>query len=170
MLNHFSIKTSFYLLTWLVTWSCEMFVIVSDHICDPPPPNRTTVFQSTVSLKSLGLDWSDPEVFSAAPAELGVIDDLTSLESAAGEPVVPASSGPWSEDSCRNSGISSCSLVKRPRWSSTLQPWAFVSISRNPDTHTHMQNIMLMPTFVKWINNASIFNLGKAFKFYSWEY
>lgn len=37
MLNHFSIKTSFYLLTWLVTWSCEMFVIVSDHICDPPP-------------------------------------------------------------------------------------------------------------------------------------
>lgn len=63
------------------------------------------------------------------PAELEVEDfpsSETSLESVVELLVELDSSGSvtccWSGGSCRNRGTSSCSLVRRPRWSSTLQP------------------------------------------------
>lgn len=119
----------------------NMMFCCSFGSCLCPPPH-TKVFQTAVSLMSLVSDWAESGVSSAAPAEPGVNDalsSLTSLESALEELVVLATSGsvpcPWSEESWRNRGTCSCSLVRRPRWSSTLEHWALVSMSRSPDTH-----------------------------------
>lgn len=124
----FSLKISFCPLTWLATRCCK--IVVSVHVFVHPIHNEK-VSQSVVSLKSLG--W--------APAELEVDDVLSSdisLESSVEGLVVLDLSGcascPWSGGSCRNWGISSCSLVRRPRWSSTLLHWALDSMSSNPDT------------------------------------
>lgn len=123
--DHFSLKMSFCLFTWLATRCCK--IVVFDHV---HPTHDEKVSQSVVSLKSLG------------SAELEVDDVLSSdssLESAAEDLVVPDTSGSasclWSEGSFRNRGTSSCSLVRRPRWSSTLLHWALDSMSRSPDAH-----------------------------------
>lgn len=119
------------------------------------------VHQTAVSFRSLAsLDSGD---FSAVPAELWVDSDPDSsvtsfLESAVEELSVCSSTAggfPWSKDSWRNSGSSSWSLVKRPRWSSTLQPWALVSRSSNPNTHT----IKKMPPLYN-IKHLSIINIS----------
>lgn len=96
------------------------------------------VHQTAVSFRSLASDLDSGD-FSAVPADpdpsVTAVEELSVCSSTAG-------GFPWSKDSWRNRGSSSCSLVKRPRWSSTLQHWALVSRSSNPNTHrqTHTQS------------------------------
>ena len=110
------------------------------------------VHQTVVSLMSLDFDSVESGLFSTAPSEAGinVSSFKSTLESVVEELVVLGSSAscPWSERSCRNEGTSSCSFVKRPRWSSTLQHWARVSISRNPDAVGHDWLLDISPD--KW--------------------
>lgn len=120
-------------MTWLGTWYCEFLIM---FLSIP----RMKVFQTVVSLKSLVLGLAESGVFFAASAGLEGSDVLSpdsSLDSAGEEGLVLGSSGsvfcPLSGGSCRNWGTSSCSLVRRPRWSSTRQHWALVSMSKNPD-------------------------------------
>lgn len=94
------------------------------------------VFQTAVSFKSLASDTAqsgDSDV--ASPEVNNFLSSLESAESAEVELCVLGSTAvfcPWLEGTCRNKGTSSCSLVKRPRWSSTLLDWALVSMSRKP--------------------------------------
>lgn len=89
------------------------------------------VHQTAVSFRSLASDLDSGD-FSAVPADpdpsATAVEELSVCSSTAG-------GFPWFKDSWRNRGSSSCSLVKRPRWSSTLQHWALVSRSSNPNTH-----------------------------------
>lgn len=93
------------------------------------------VYQTAVSFRSLASDLDSGD-FSAVPdpdPSVTAVEELSVCSSTAG-------GFPWFKDSWRNRGSSSCSLVKRPRWSSTLQHWALVSRSSNPKTHrqTHI--------------------------------
>lgn len=119
------------------------------------------VHQTAVSFRSLPSDLDSGD-FSAVPADpdpsATAVEALSVCSSTAG-------GFPWFKDSWRNRGSSSCSLVKRPRWSSTLQHWALVSRSSNPNTHRQTHTIKKMPPLYN-IKHLSIISIST---WVSWE-
>lgn len=119
-----------------------------------PFHTNTKVAQTSVSFKSLSSDSAESGLSFPAPADFDV-----SLESSVEELVELGCSGfvsgPWSDSCFRNRGTTSCSFVKRPRWSSTLQPWALVSMSRNPWNTKYITQILIFLSNSIYINALS---------------